>query len=143
MSHHETHIQAKFQEYVLMLAYKWYCKKQFLSFWRNKCSVLFSCLGVYNTLSSCLQENWQMWWRYWARSLVGLDGRWFGQDSFPLTKEAISFNATINFNILNSFKLSVLQFLIHYKRIDKSNIEQIRKQSEVKSKLRFLIRLVC
>ena len=45
----------------------------------------------------------------WA--LVRLDGRWFGQDRFWLTKEAINFNAM---HILNFFRIRSLLFNFLY-----------------------------
>ena len=70
-----------------------------------------------------------------------LDGRWFGKDSFRLTEEAINFNAM---HILNSFIIkSLFSDLSYTIKGDNSNIEQIKKQTEVKSKLRSSIKLVC
>ena len=76
-----------------------------------------------------------------------LDRRCFGQDSFWLTKEAISFNAM---RILNSFGVRSLfsNFLYSIKELTRAtsnrskNNEQIKKQTEIKSKLRSSIKLI-
>ena len=75
---------------------------------------------------------------FWA--LVRLDGWWFRQESFQLTKEVINFNAM---HILNSFRVRSLlsNFLYTIKKIDKSKIEQIKKQTEIKSNRRSTINL--
>ena len=59
-------------------------------------------------------------------------------------QEVINFIAFIATQILNSFRIRSLfsNFLYTIKKIDRSNIEQIKKQTEVKSKLLFLIKLV-
>ena len=96
-----------------MLAYEWYCKKTVSFFLKakgyitlrtsNKCSTwehtVHRCL-VFKKIGKCdggIEPG------LWA--LVCLDGWWFGEDSFLLTKEAINFNAM---HILNSFRVRSL-----------------------------------
>ena len=60
---------------------------------------------------------------------MGLDGRWFGQDSFQLTKEVIKFNAM---HILNSFRVRSLfsNFLYTIKDLTKATSKSSKKKKK-------------
>ena len=108
---------SKVSKYGLLLAYEWYCKKQFLSFWRQRATsrnehvtnVLFSFPDWDHTVHRCLVSkkigNCDGGIQAGLLALVRLNRGWIGQDIFLVTKEVISFNAM---HILNSFRVRSL-----------------------------------
>ena len=121
------------------MANEWYCKKQFLSFWRQRATshnehitnVLFSFPTWEHTVHRHLVSkkigkcDGGIEPGLWA--LVHLNGQWFGQDSFWLKKEAINLNAM---HILNSYSVRSLfsNFLYTVKDLTRATLNRSKNK---------------